>query len=289
MNNLFFLTQVISSKLKLQPFKYNDRVDEVLAYIKEKKYSVSYSKDIIYMMNKWGSFYSKQTGKFFEPIAKIIPNTQRAISRENNLKGRSVRRPSLPITEEILEDVYKKSKGDLEQVKYYNWLRCSFYFGLRPSELDDALSLPIIEEHISGIEILVIEQTKLIIKDEERLKRIPVLTAQQKECIEIIKSGNAKAVRPDTEWVNKICRMKNKKYGPLDGYDLYAGRKGFVDWIIKPNTDGGAGQTIENASIYCGHKSLDTTWTFYKDRVSINYRPTEYTESQNPKRKRKSS
>ncbi len=86
-----------------------------------------------------------------------------------------------------------------------------------------------------------------------------------------------------------MCKDKNKKYEALDVYDLYAGRKGFIDWLIKSFDEGGSGQTIENASIYCGHKSLDTTWTFYKDRISVNYQPTDYTESQKPKRKRKSS
>lgn len=287
MKNLFNLVQKITKTLKVQPYKYRDRADEITAIFKEKKFSVSYAKDIIYMMNKWGQFYSKHTGKFYEPLGRIIPNTQRAISRENKLKGKSVRRPSLPLTEEILENVYQKiDKSNMEEVKFFSWLQCSFYFGLRPSELDKSLGNPtIIYDHFSGVPILVIEQTKLIIEDEERIKRIPIVTPQQEKCLKLIESGGKKVLRPEPKWVDKICRDKGKKYEALDVYDLYARRKGFVDWIIKPSDEGGGGQTIENASIYAGHKSLSTTWKYYKDRRSVIFQPTAYTQKMTPKKK----
>lgn len=239
------------------------------------------------MINKWGQFYSKQTGKFFEPLGKIIPNTQRAISRENKKKGKSVRRPSLPLSEEILVSVYQKiDKSNADEIKFYSWLKCSFYFGLRPSELDKALGCPdIVYDHSSGTPILVIEQTKLIISDDERIKKIPVVTLQQNECLELIKAGTDEVLRPDPKWVDKICRDKNKKYKELERYDLYAGRKGFVDWIIKPSSEGGGGQTIENASIYAGHKSLETTWKYYKDRKTVTFQPTSFTQKTIPIKK----
>lgn len=287
MKNLFNLVQKITKTLKVQPYKYRDRADEVTAIFKEKKFSVSYAKDIIYMMNKWGQYYSKHTGKFYEPVGKIIPNTQRAISRENKLKGKSVRRPSLPLTEEILEHVHQKiDKTNMEEVKFFRWLQCSFYFGLRPSELDQALGNPtIIYDHFSGVPILVIEQTKLIIEDAERIKRIPIVTPQQQKCLNLIESGDKKVLRPEPKWVDKMCRDKNKKYEALDVYDLYAGRKGFVDWLIKPVDEGGAGQTIESASIYAGHKSLSTTWKYYKDRKSVIFQPTPFTQKMTPKKR----
>jgi hypothetical protein len=155
-------------------------------------------------------------------------------------------------------------RANTEEVKWYNWLECSFYFGLRPLELDEALGKPtVIYDHFTGVPILVIEQTKLIIEDAGRIKRIPVVTHQQEKCLKLIEAGSSKVIRPDPKWVDKLCRDKSKKYEALDGYDLYTGRKGFVDWIIKPTEEGGGGQTIENANIYAGHKSLATTWKYY--------------------------
>lgn len=55
---------------------------------------------------------------------------------------------------------------------------------------------------------------------------------------------------------------------------LYCGRKGFTDFKISK------GQTLENVSLYLGHKNIQTTWKFYKDRKRVDFNPTEFTQIQ---------
>ncbi|NUN05111.1 MAG: hypothetical protein HUU57_05060, partial [Bdellovibrio sp.] len=59
MAGVFDLIQVMTSKhIKILPSQYADEMGKITNYLKKKKYSVSYSMDIIYMLNWWGKFYA---------------------------------------------------------------------------------------------------------------------------------------------------------------------------------------------------------------------------------------
>ena len=123
--------------------------------------------------------------------------------------------------------------------------------------------------------VLVAIQTKLTVVEEiEREKRIPVICSEQQEALEYIKKGQA--TRPDPKWIAECLNLKDK---PLETYDLYCGRKGFTDFIISK------GQSLENASIFLGHKNIQTTWKFYKNRRRVDFDHNDFTVSEYSKKK----
>ena len=259
---------------KLLPHDYESSVDLFANYFKKQQYSVSYSKDILWVLSKWGSFYSRKTNKFYQPFGKLKTTTQNAISEAREDKV-SVRRESKPMTEALIKQMGEKIKSrpyvEAEEVHKLNWLKCSFYFGLRPSECDAVLEKreKAIEKK-DGIEILVAIQTKLtVVNKDEREKRIPVICPQQEEALEYIKNGQAK--RPNPKWVSKNLEGLKE---PTDHYDLYSGRKGFTDFMLEEKI----GQSLENISLYLGHKSISTTWKTYKNRRKVDFKPTEFTK-----------
>jgi hypothetical protein len=45
------------------------------------------------------------------------------------------------------------------------------------------------------------------------------------------------------------------------------------------------GQTLENISLWCGHKSVETSWKHYKDRNRIDFEDTDFTLEKYKKKK----
>lgn len=267
----FQIVQEMVVELNLLPQDYEPNLDRIIAYFKDdsRKYSVSYTKDILWALNKWGHFYSRKRRTFFEPIGKLRTKTQSAISTKQKEKS-GVRKPSLPMTPELLKVLRSKIDTDkLEEIQKYNWILIAFVFGLRPSECDSAIKDKSFIE-VNGITTLKIIQTKLTVVDEnEREKRIPVICDEQAEALEYIKKGQAK--RPTPKWVAKYLK---KSETSNEVFDLYCGRKGFVDFMLAK------GQSLENISIWCGHKNIETSWKYYKDRNRIDFEATEYTQKQ---------
>ena len=264
----FQIVQEMVVSLNLLPQDYEPNLDKIISYFKEetRKYSVSYSKDIIWVLNRWGQFYSRQRRTFFEPIGKLRTKTQNAISSVQKEKG-GVRKPSFPMTAELLKTLRSKINTDkLEEIQKYNWIFIAFVFGLRPSECDSAIKEKSIVE-VNGITTLKIIQTKLTVVDEdEREKRIPVICEEQAEALDYIKKGQAK--RPTPKWLAKYLK---KSETSKEVFDLYCGRKGFIDFMLAK------GQSLENISVWCGHKNIETSWRYYKDRNRIDFEPTDFT------------
>lgn len=268
----FKIVMEMTKELKLQPHDYSVNVDLMVAYMKDekRKYSVSYCKDIFYILNKWGVFYSRKHKTFFEPVGKLRIKTQNAISTAHKDKD-GVRKESQPMTEELLKKVRRKiDDTQLDEIKKYNWLFISFVFGLRPSECDDAIKAPRIEHH-GGVPTLVVYQSKLTVVDEdEKDKRIPIICEEQEKALNLIEKKQA--LRPSPKWVDKHCKDDRKTYDANFKYDLYCGRKGFTDFLLSK------GQSLEQISIWAGHKSIETTWHHYKDKRSIRFNETTYTK-----------
>lgn len=267
----FKIAMEMTQELKLQPHDYNANMDLIVLYMKDEKrqYSVSYCKDIFYVLNDWVVFYSRKYKTFFDPVGNLRIKTQNAISIAHKDKD-GVRKESQPMTEEILKKVKLKVDGDLDAVKKYNWLYISFVFGLRPSECDEAIKNPKIEVH-GGVSALVVYQSKLTVVDEdEKEKRIPIICDEQAKALKMIEKKQA--TRPSPKWVDKVCKDDRKTYDANFKYDLYCGRKGFTDFLL------GKEQSLEQISIWAGHKSISTTWSHYKDKRSIRFNETTYTK-----------
>lgn len=290
----FQIVQEMVVELNILPHHYEQDLDRFISYFKEKKYSASYSKDVLWVLNKWGHFYSRKRQTFFEPVGRLRVKTQNSITTAQKEKG-GVRKVSKPMTAELLKQLRSKINTDkLEELHKYHWVFISFVFGLRPSECDSALKEKKIET-INGVPTLVIIQTKLTtVDDDEKIKRIPIICEEQAEALELIKKGQAKRPTPkwlaehfkenklssDAEQTNDELREEIKK---LSGevFDLYCGRKGFTDFMISK------GQSLENISMFLGHKSIQTSWKFYKDRKRVDFDPTDFTESKYPKSKKR--
>lgn len=203
----FKIVQEMIVLLNILPHDYESSLDRFVSFFKERKYSVSYSKDVIWVLNKWGHFYSRKRHTFFEPIGEMRAKTQNAISSIQKEKN-GVRKSSKAMTPEVLKKLRSKINTDkLEELHKYNWIFISFVFGLRPSECDSALKEKKIET-INGVPTLVIFQTKLTTIDEqEKIKRIPVICEEQAEALEYIKRGQAK--RPTPTWLTEhLKKMK---------------------------------------------------------------------------------
>lgn len=271
----FQIVQEMIAELNLLPHDYEPNLDRFISYFKGKKYSVSYAKDVLWVLNKWGHFYSRKKQSFFEPIGKLRIKTQNAISSVQKEKG-GVRKASKPMTADLIKKLRNKIATDkLEELNKYHWVFISFVFGLRPSECDSVIKDPVIEED-NGIPTLVVVQTKLTVVDEsEREKRIPIICQEQAEALDLIKKKQAK--RPTPKW---IAEHLTEKGSSNEVFDLYCGRKGFTDFMISKR------QSLENISMFLGHKNIQTSWKFYKDRKRVDFDPTDFTNENYKNRKR---
>lgn len=173
------------------------------------------------------------------------------------------------MTEFLLKKVEKKiDKKDEDQVGWFNFLKVSFYFGLRPKEMMDVVESPVVEDH-NGIPILIGNQTKLTSSNEEgRIKKIPVVCEEQMEALGVLQSKKIK--RPLPSWVDGICKDKGLTYGINEDYGLYTGRKGFTNHMLT------LGQSLEDISAWLGHHSIDLTWRVYRTKNVINFSETDF-------------
>lgn len=140
--------------------------------------------------------------------------------------------------------------------KNFNWLFLSVWFGLRPQEIDNLKNKDLwkIEKLQNGREIFWVLQTKIVaLSPEDRWKPIPIIFEQQKFGLQITKSGFHK---------RRIRKTMRRHFG--SGIDLYGGRKGFSDLMLKKN------QSFENISVWMGHSTLDRTWRSYKSRTQFH-------------------
>lgn len=272
------IQEMLSNHISILPSQYGDEIGKFTNYFKKQKYSVSYSMDIIYMLNWWGKFYAKQTGTYFEKIEGLKANARNAIAQAHKFKTEGIRTAALPIDEKALKRIKTKIDSTNEDhVKWFNWIETAYRFGLRPSELDAIIGDP--ETYVeNGVEILLVEQTKTVFDSSERdkSKRIPILCQEQADCLEKIQEGLMK--RPNPKWINKMAKSPQKKYHRHEKYDCYSPRKGATDyWLTELN------QSLENCAMFLGHRSIETTWKHYKNKSKAFFNQTEFTKKNNLK------
>ena len=275
------ITEMVPKHVKILPHQYNDQVRKVVNYFCSQKYSISYSSDIIMVMNMWAKCYAKHKGVYADLIERLPANYRESINEAHETKKEAVRKRALPITRPDLENCYQLvDKTNEEEMGYYRWVRASWLFGLRPSELDRFIANDQDEARTEydpdkGVNCLVVKQTKTVSKTGLRLsyKRIPVLSKEQEQALDDIL--NQPSQRPTPEWMEKYLRRKGYVYKQKGlKFDCYSGRKGFIDLMLSKDY----GQKLENISVWLGHSSVTTSYTHYKDRETIHCDKTEYTE-----------
>lgn len=236
--------------LQLSPEHYADNRKQFYRYFINKEYSLDYTKKVLRIINFYGKFCARLTGKFFEEIAPPKGHDRELIN-DAYQNSDSYYGPSEPLTEDVLAGLQ-----DRLSVRQHAWLRVSLWFGLRPSELDMILgdrSQRFWRVEPGEVDVLWVYQPKLTsIPRPKRWKPIPILFDEQREALKVLISGEA----------DKPLTKTLKKYA---GYQLgvYAGRKGFTDLMLE------RGKALEDISQWMGHTSIEMTWKRYKDRPRV--------------------
>jgi hypothetical protein len=238
--------------LKISPSQYEDNKKKFYNYFIEKVWSMSHVTKLIIVLNKWGKFVSKKEKTYFSELPHP-KGKQREDINDNYYDACKPSKESNPLDSEEL----KYSKDKWKNQDHYNWLFVSLWFGLRPAEVDRLLEdegkrWKLTTE--SGKKVLNIYQTKLSsVSRNKRWKKIPILFDEQKESLFLIKSKRLKRPLPKT--------IQNH-FG--EGYNTYAGRKGFEALMTDLDVP------FEMISSYLGHLNIDRTWKNYKsDKVMI--------------------
>lgn len=131
------VTEMIPKHVQILPHQYNSNIKKVVNYFCKQKYSISYSSDIIMVMNMWAKCYAKHKGIYADLIEKLNPSFRIALNEAHTTKEIAVRKRALSITRPDLENMYSLvDKSNEDEMSFYRWVRASWLFGLRPSELD---------------------------------------------------------------------------------------------------------------------------------------------------------
>lgn len=246
--------QILISAVELDPRDFFKDKKLIYAYYRKKAWSPDYCKRITGILNRWGSFCSNKTDSYFKPIPKMSGTLIEKIQDIRDEKG-DVRTEAKPLIWSDLKN--KRAKFKLDGLMLdWNWLFIGLWFGLRPEEIDSLKNKKnlwkVENDPERKVDVLWVYQTKLTnIPKEKRWKPIPILFPEQKEALEIIKSGEFE--RP----LNKTIQT-SERLGPK--IESYSPRKGFTDLMLDK------GYSIEDISIFLGHENIATTWKHYKNK-----------------------
>lgn len=246
--------QKIIEKIQQTPDKFFENRFAIYSYFKTKAWSPDYMKRITKILNQWGGYYGRKTGKFFEEIPRISGSWKEAVLDAREEKD-NVRLPANPLEWPHLQNSETEFKNANLEEKW-NWLFIAFHFGLRPSEVDslkNSKNYKIETDSNNKIPVLRVYQSKLkMLAKDYRWKTIPIHSKRQRKAIELIRSG--KFDRPLTKTINRIIG---------DGFDTYSPRKGFTDMMLNE------GWQLEDISAFMGHSSIETTWRHYKNKATF--------------------
>lgn len=208
-------------------------------------YSLDYVQKLLHILNLWGKYVSYHQRSFYAPIPSPIGRDKQRIV--DTYESRATTKESLPLTPALLE----KLRGHLK-LEQHLWMSYSLWFGLRPGEVDSFASPPRQKTWERRGEVLWMYQPKLSgLPTKDRIKPIPLKYQEQ---IELAARLPASIARPLNKTLKKVLNGQ---------YTCYAGRKGFVDLMLE------RGNSLEAISQWLGHRSLDRTWRFYKDKKKV--------------------
>lgn len=238
--------------LQLLPENFAQNRKQFYRYLATQTYSYDYAKKLLRIVNMYGLYCARITGKFFEPIPKPGGHDREMIN-DAYLDSESYYGPSEPLNPSVLRDLKDHLKRE-----QHAWLTASLWLGLRPSELDMIISDRTqktwrIEEQ--DPRVLWVFQPKLTSKPRHlRWKPIPILYPEQEEALNILQEG--KATPPLTKTLKKYLGTHTT---------LYAGRKGFTDLMLEK------GQDLVHISQWLGHSSIEMTYQRYKAKNVVGF------------------
>lgn len=261
------LAQKIIADIKIDPSDWYDSRRAVYAAFERRKMSPSYVEKVLRLMNLWGYFYCKRCSKAWEKVPRPRSHDLERI-RDRYVELGKDSMESEPLTLDLLQSARQK----LTKPAHHDWLFVATWFGLRPVEAD-SLTKPMTSfqnvkrngvgtwaiQHDGDHDVLWIYQSKLTgLSRQKRWKGIPVVEAEQKQALEIIKSIAAKTAK-DTTYRWRRPLTKTIKSATAPGVTAYGPRKAFYDMMRD------RGWSDIDVSAWLGHKNLKRSNTNYAD------------------------
>lgn len=244
---------IIAMKLSTEHFAAHKK--QIFRYFSThpRQYSSDYVRKLTGLMNLYGTFCARLTGKYYEPIP-APRGSEKEMINDAYRKSSRYRGKSDPLETDVLATLATTMPRE-----HYNWLFVTVWFGLRPIEASMVMTDRIrrywrIEEH-GDMTFLVVYQSKLTaLPEPDRWKYIPVKYAEQHLALAMIIEGGAKAP------LVKTIQAKTNNYN----LNLYGGRNGFTDLMLD------LGEDLVAASEWMGHQTIERTWTKYKNKRKVN-------------------
>ena len=234
-------------KLELDPNEWEDNKLRFYKLFASWQWSTSYVQKIIILLNKWGYFCAKRNNVFYTPLPFPTGRHRQKIADAYYDSDKTIKE-SKPLKKSHL---MKARNGMTEE--QYNWMFISFWFGLRPKEVDSLIGGKDSTWSIGTQrrkKVLRVYQPKLVGVDaSKRWKVIPCIFKEQLEALKLIQGQNFK--RPLVKTIKRYIG---------EGYNTYAGRKGFESLLLAE------GVPFEAISAYMGHLDVNRTWNSYRDR-----------------------
>ncbi len=262
----FATVQEIMNTLAITPEVYAENTKRIFKYFVDNQYSLNYCQKLISVMNEWGKFATAKGSGCYKVIPQPKGNAREKINDASSNKV-GVRKEAISMTQDLLNQIIGLN---ILHPREINFLKATFYLGLRPEELIRTPSggrYYSKVQHISGFDVISVYQEKLKgVPDNKRTKNIPIKWDEQKEAVKIIEDytqAQPTFKKPLYKTLKKIaqalnCNSGNKALG------LYSGRKGFTNWCF----DKGESDFISVAS-WMGHLDTATTYAIYRDRTKV--------------------
>lgn len=242
-------------KLQLLPENFSANKKKIYRFLAENEISPDYVKKQISLMNQYGRFCARITGKWYEPIPTPT-GSDRELIADAYLDSGKISKES----EALDEDDLATLKAKLTE-RQYAWIHASAWFGLRPDELQMILKDPN-QNHwrveTGETDSLWVYQPKLkSVPRHKRWKIIPLLFDEQREALRTLLTGEA-----------EMPSMHALEHASKKRLTRYAGRKSFTDLMLS------RGQDFVNISMWMGHTNIERTQKSYKDRLMVHYTKT---------------
>ena len=239
------IVQQMIAELRVQPADYADQRRLFYRYCIERNWSLYYTNALLKILNLWGAFVSRKQRVFFEKVPPPRGVERERVAESNEASANYRAGGSSPLSVAGLG----KLAGRLSEDQY-RWVYCSYWFGLRPSEVNGEFK---VERQGSETTLWVYQPKLVTLPKPKRWKAIPILYPEQVQALEWMES---RALIPPL-----VKTMQ--KYLDDERAGLYSGRKGFTDLML------GLGQKLEDVSVWMGHTTIERTWRNYKNRKSV--------------------
>jgi hypothetical protein len=241
--------------IKIESREWSRRPEVFYNQFKDAAYSVSHCEKILHVVNLWLDYLSYKTERFHPPVPYLAGPWRTDIEEAYYAAGKPSKESS-PISPEELD----KATNRIE-VRHYNYIYVTIWFGLRPIEVDKFHSKPPGKDtfgyrlsEYEGTKVLEVYQWKLKgkVAYHKRWKKIPVLFSEQEKALAILLYKEYK--RPLTKTIKRWIKPDANNYG---------GRKGFEALMRS------LGRSFFEIQDWLGHLDITRTWKDYKEKNKV--------------------